>query len=129
MAVEAQVYEALRAAIQRQLDGMRVPTSVLDADEHQGVGAQHVQLGLSARYTITERAGSDSLTAYRADTRAVAHTASDTRELRRRVEVALRDAFVTVGDEQTSPIERETDDRPAPDNGMFSALTTWTFTI
>lgn len=126
MADDAQVYEGLKAALNVSV----APTQALDADEHTGLDIEHVQLGLGQRFFPTERAGRASRTAYRATTRVVAHTASNARTLQKRAAAAVDGVAVPVGaDEATTPVRLESQDAPAPDDGMFSALTTWTFTL
>ena len=125
MASDEQVAEALKAAINAQL-----PAAVraLDPDEHKGLNRQHVQFGCANRYVVTRRSGSESVKAYRITTRVVGDTISNVRETQRRVDLALLDRQVAIEGRDTSPITRETQDQPEPDEGLYSALTTWTFT-
>lgn len=125
MASDEQVATVLKAAIDAQM-----PTGVkaLDPDEHQGLKARHIQFGCARRYVPAERAGLESVAAFRATTRVVASTVSNARELQRRVDLAFRGVPLSIEARNTSPIRRESQDQPEADEGLYSALTVWTFT-
>lgn len=125
MASDEQVATDLKAALNAQLQPR---AEALDHDEHDGVASLHVQFGLASRPVDTERAGRESLDAYRITTRVVADTVSNARELQRRVNRALRGQQISIEGRRTSPIKRGTQDEPTPDEGLYSALTVWTFT-
>ena len=89
---------------------------------------QYTEVTVSRRYGGTDR--NDSTTGrvgWRITTRAVATTVSNAREMRNRTVAALLYKRVTVGGELTTPIQFESEDPIAPDDGMFSGLCTWTY--
>ena len=126
---DEQVATALKAAIDLQLVTLIRPTKALEADEHPAANPEHVQFALQRRPGAPQRLGRESRQSYRILTRPVAKTVSNVRALNRRLALALLGAEVPVGSLLTSPIEREIQDPPTPDDGMFSARAEWTFTV
>lgn len=89
---------------------------------------QYTEVTVSRRYGGTER--NDSTTGrvgWRITTRAVATTVSNAREMRNRAVTALLYRRLTVDGVQTTPIQFESEDPIASDDGMFSGLCTWTY--
>lgn len=88
------------------------------------------EFGIAWRYGALQRAGrTGPRSGFRFTTRAVAKTVSNVREMQRRADAALQDRSLVIGGEKTTPIQRESRDLPADDEGYYSALTTWTYVI
>lgn len=64
---------------------------------------------------------------YRITTRAVANSAANARNVRDKQHTALEGVVLTVDGKQTTPIEFESADPIAADDGLFSGLVTWTY--
>ena len=85
---------------------------------------RYTEVSVVRRFGGTPRvAGGSSVTGWRILTRAVALTEDDAREVRRRYFAALED--VALGD--GTPIEFESGDPIAGDDGWSSGLDTWTY--
>jgi hypothetical protein len=85
--------------------------------------------------TVTRRFGGEQRASgerdgrlYRATARQVSQTVSNARNLRAK-SAGLEGLMLTVAGSMTTPIEFETADVIAPDDGWFSGLETWTFAL
>lgn len=67
--------------------------------------------------------------AWRASIRAVGRTVDECRWALLRITTALNEQTLAVDGEPTSPIQLESTDSPAPDDGVTSALSRWTYTV
>ena len=61
-------------------------------------------------------------------TRAVARTVSNAREMRRRAG-QIEGVSLVIGDEESTPVQFETEDLIAPDDDWYSGLTYWTYAL
>lgn len=92
--------------------------------------AQYVEVTVSRRFGGEARnAGPKSRTGWRITTRQVAATVSNAREMRKRTHAALEAVRLTVGAEVSSPIEFEGGEPIGEDEGQWSGLETWTYSI
>jgi hypothetical protein len=125
----AQIITTLVAAINAQLpDSVRA----YDLDDLPGERPDtYVEITLSRRPIDESRRadGSLSFVGYRLGTRVVARYATSARAAQGRCSAALDFVSMTFPDGATAVIEFETEDDVAPDDGWFSALTDWTFSI
>lgn len=129
-ASEQDVAVAFKALLQAQLDGYGATgADALDLDEARGVNVDHVQVTLTQRFSGSERAGVADQHPYRATTRPVAAFIASARDLNRRADLALKGARLVVGSETSTPIRLESQDAIGEDDGKYSGLTTWTFTL
>jgi hypothetical protein len=85
--------------------------------------------------TVTRRYGGEQRSSgerdgrlYRATARQVAKTVSNARNLRTK-SAGLEGLMLTIGGATTTPIEFETAEVIAPDDGWFSGLESWTFLL
>lgn len=92
--------------------------------------AQYTEVTVSRRFGGQNRAtGSTGRVGWRITTRTVAKTVSNAREMRKRAETALLYARLTVGGDETTPIQFEGAEPIGDDDGWWSGLTTWTYAI
>lgn len=90
----------------------------------------YVEVTVSRRYAEGDRlTGGRSTRSWRITTRVVTKTVSNAREYRRRVETALERRTLLIEGKRTTPVQLETESPIGPDDGWFSGLTTWTFTV
>jgi hypothetical protein len=88
----------------------------------------YTEFGIAWRYGALQRAGrTGKCEGYRFTTRAVAKTVSNARVMQDRAETALQDRVLVIDGVPTTPIQRDSRDQIAPDEGWYSGLTTWTF--
>lgn len=73
----------------------------------------------------TAQAGRSS---WRVSVRAVGRSASEALWAWRRVNLALDEASLVIGDAVTTPLQHESSTSPEPDDGRFSALALFTYT-
>ncbi|MFJ9387704.1 hypothetical protein ACIRON_02715 [Nocardioides sp. NPDC101246] len=89
-----------------------------------------VQLTIERRYTeTTHGVRARTRTAFRAYVRSVADTEHNADELTRCCTEVLEDALLTVDGDASTPVEHETSEAVRPDDGKFSGLTAFTFTL
>lgn len=86
--------------------------------------------------TVSQRAGapnrnvaSTGRTGWRITTRSVAKTVTNAREMRSRARTGLLYVRLTVDGAVTTRIQFESEEPIAEDDGWFSGLTSWTYTI
>jgi hypothetical protein len=92
--------------------------------------ANYVEVTVSRRAGGPNRnPGSTGRSGWRITTRPVSTTVSNAREMRKRVATALLFNRVTVGGDQSTPIQFETEDPIGPDDGWYSGLSTWTYAV
>lgn len=92
--------------------------------------ASYTEVTVSRRFGGDDRnAGPKSRTGWRITTRQVAITVSNAREMRKRTHTALEDVRLTVGGKSTSPVEFEGGEPIGEDDGKWSGLETWTYSI
>jgi len=132
MPTEEEVATALKALLDTALasyGAVSGAVKALDYDDAQKTTAEHLQTSLSRRFSAAERAGRESQSPWRYQTRPVSDTISNGREIGHRCFLALSGVRVTAGGQTSTPIRLESADDIGPDNGKFSGLTTWTFTF
>ena len=90
----------------------------------------YTEVTVSPRFGAPNRnPGSTGRTGWRITTRAVAKTVSNAREMRKRADVGLKYARLTVAGDQSTPIQPEGAEPIGGDDGWFSGLTTYTYAI
>lgn len=87
-----------------------------------------VLLTIERRYAETTHVGR-TRTAWRAYVRSVADTKHNASDLDTRCSEAIEDLLLTVDGETSTPVAHETSETVRPDDGKFSGLTAWTFTL
>lgn len=87
-----------------------------------------VLLTIERRYTETTHVGR-TRTAWRAYVRSVADSKHNASDLDTRCSKAIEDLLLTVDGETSTPVAHETSETVRPDDGKFSGLTAWTFTL
>lgn len=73
--------------------------------------------------------GSTGRRGWRIATRQVGTTVSNAREMRKRTHEALEFVRLTVGGDQTTPIQFDSAEEIGEDDGYWSGLETWTYAI
>lgn len=93
--------------------------------------SEYVEVTVSRRFGGTQTlAARSSLVGYRVTCRAVSHVkVANVRNALEKCRTALEYQRLTVGTEQTTPIQFETEDPAAYDDGWFSGLASFTFTV
>lgn len=93
--------------------------------------ADYVEVSLHRRFGGESRAsGQKWVTGYRLAVRSVSQASvSDARLMRLKAKTALESKFLTVSGETSTPIQFESEDPIGPDDGWYSGLTLYTFTI
>lgn len=132
MPTEEQVATAVKTALNAALASygpVSGAVKALDYDEAQSVTAEHVVMAVARRVSPAERAGRESQSPWRLQTRPVAGTVSNGRTIARRCFATLSGVRLVAGGETSTPIRLESADDIGPDNGKYSGLTTWTFTF
>lgn len=91
---------------------------------------RYVEVTVSRRFGGSpRRAGSPSeVVSYRATTRAVAKTQDDALRLADAT-AGLEGSILTVGSGTSGGVDYESSSRVAPDDGWFSGMTVWTFSV
>jgi hypothetical protein len=89
----------------------------------------YTELTVTRRFGGNPRVTTESgVQGYRITTRAVANSAANARNMRAKQHAALEEVVLVIDGEPTTPIKFESADPIAPDERMFSGLTTWTYT-
>lgn len=93
--------------------------------------ATYVEVTISRRFIDDARRadGSLSFDGYRLGTRVVARYATSARTAQDRCRAALDFVSLAFPDGAGAVVEFETEDELEPDDGWFSALTDWTFSV
>lgn len=105
------------------------PGKVPGADGNTGTLPQKwLLLTIERRYTETTHVGR-TRTAWRIYTRGVGDTEHNAQVILVRCSEALEDLLLTVDGETSTPVAHETSETVRPDDGKFSGLTAWTFTL
>jgi hypothetical protein len=73
--------------------------------------------------------GSTGRRGWRIATRQVGTTVSNAREMRKRTHEALEFVRLTVGGDQTTPIQFDSAEQIGEDDGYWSGLETWTYVL
>lgn len=88
----------------------------------------YTELSVTRRFGGNPRVTTESgVQGYRITTRAVANSAANARNMRAKQHAALEEAVLVIDGEATTPIKFESAEPIAPDDGMFSGLTTWIY--
>lgn len=119
---------AVLAAINAQFTSARAYE--LD-DVPAGRPADYIEVTISRRFGgALKMGGSMDITGYRVTVRAVSQTAvSNVRNSLEKSRAALEFKRLTVGDQTTTPIQFETEDPAAYDDGWFSGLLAFTYAL
>ena len=126
-ATEEQHAAAVKAALTAQ---SAAPYDLDDLKALATPPAQYTEVTVSRRFGAQNRAtGSTGRVGWRITTRAVAKTVSNAREMRKRTAAALSYVRLTVDGDQTTPIQFEGEEPIGDDDGWWSGLTTWTYTL
>lgn len=121
--VAAQVIAALTAA-------NAAPYDLDDLANLAAPPAYYTEVTVSRRFGGNPRVTSESgITGWRVTTRQVAKTVSNAREMRKRTHAALEEQRVTAAGVMSSPIKFETAEPVGSDDGWYSGLESWTFTL
>ena len=125
---ESAIAEAVVTAINAELPA-RVRAYELD-DIPNALPTAYVEVTVYRRFVEDGQRGDGSLSrrGYRILTRLVAKHADDMDTLAERVTAALDFATLTVGAQETT-VDFDTGDSPAPDDGWYSALHSWTCSL
>lgn len=88
----------------------------------------YTEVSVMRRFGGNPRSTSESgVQGYRITTRTVGNSAANARNTRLKQHAALEEVVLTVDGEPTTPIKFEGAEPIAPDEGMYSGLTTWTY--
>lgn len=87
-----------------------------------------VLLTIERRYTETTHIGR-TRTAFRAYVRTVADTKHNAGDLTLRCTEAIEDAVLVIDDVESTMVAHETSEAVKPDDGKFSGMTSFTFTL
>lgn len=119
---------AVLTALNTQLPGSLV---AYDIDDLPAVRpADYIEVTVSRRFGGEQRnSGHKTTSGYRVTTRAVGETVTNARTLHGHARTALEFKMLTVSGEHTSPIQFESEEPVGPDDGAFSGLLSWTYTI
>lgn len=93
--------------------------------------AEYVEVAISRRFGGNlKQGGSMNVVGYRVTCRAVSQVSvTNARNSLEKCRIALEFKRLTVGDEQTTPIQFETEDPADGDDGWFSGLLAFTYCI
>lgn len=113
------------------LDAAGVPTYLLDDLKNMGdLPRDYAELHLSGRGRgDVRRAGHSEVTGWRAQVRVVNGTVGNAFLALDRADQALTGRRVTAGGKTSTPLDAGPADLPAEDDGYYSALAEWTFTL
>ncbi len=113
------------------LDAAGVDTYLID--DLKGMNqlpANYAELHLSTRGRgDVRRAGRAVPTGYRAQVRVVCGTVGNAYLALDRADTALTGRRITVAGQESTPLDAQPSDLPAEDDGYYSALAEWTFTL
>lgn len=84
---------------------------------------------LERRYVEPQVAGRAAVGSWRLTTRHVGRTVADAEWAAAQISAALNEARLTIGGAQTTPVTHESTSAVAPDDGMFSGVTNWTYAL
>lgn len=116
------------AVIAALMTANAAPYDLDDVKELATLPPQYTEVTVSRRYGGDERnTASTGRVGWRITTRAVAQTVSNAREMRNRAVAALLYKRLTVADDQTTPIQFESEEPIGVDDGWYSGLCTWTY--
>lgn len=131
MPTEEQIATAVISALNSALNsyGATGTVKAYDYDDAAGVTVEHVQVSVARRFSDAERAGRESQSPWRLQTRPVANSVTNARTIAQKCSAALSGSRLTIDGATSTPIRLESADDIGPDDGKFSGLTTWTFTF
>lgn len=127
---EQEHYDAVKALLSA---GSAVPLTLGEIKVHRQKGtlpAGYTEVYVSERHTVPSRVGGRSgPRAWRVQTRAIGTTEANARTMRQRAAVALDERWITVSGE-SAPIFRAVSDDPiGEDNGSYSGLSEYGYTL
>ena len=108
-----------------------VPGTPQNADEAQRTErrpAIYVLVTVERRFGGARRvSGASAATGWRITARAVGTTIDEARWAMQRVAAVLEDQHLVIAERATTPVAFESGQSPEPDDGLFSALSVWTY--
>jgi hypothetical protein len=106
------------------------PYDLDDAKALTAIPVGYTEVMVSPRNGAPNRnPGSTGRRGWRISTRQIGTTVSNAREMRKRTHTALEYVRLTVGGDQTTPIQFEGAEPIGEDDGYWSGLETWTYAI
>lgn len=127
------VRRSIAAVVIARLDAAQVPAYLLE--DVQDVAAddlptEYAEVHLSTRGRGVKRNDATSdITGWRLQVRVLATQTANTFLALDRSTHVLTGAVLQIGDRATTPLDEQPSDPPAPDDGYYSALAEWTFTL
>ncbi|GAB3776771.1 hypothetical protein FB382_004394 [Nocardioides ginsengisegetis] len=125
------VMAALTAANAVPLSLSEITRRIADPARYGALPKFYTEVTVTRRFNGdgARSGGGSGVRLVRITTRAVAETEANAREMRRRTSDGLEGSSLSVVGFDSTPVEFETEDPIAPDDGWFSGLTTWTYAV